>query len=95
MLDQQLSGLAGTDKAVIVLEHIKEQVLTYRQLSHLSLQKGKDGLRGKIEECGQQIIYWTVAEQDLGAEYRDTLLAARVCPMCGSTITKENLREAI
>jgi exonuclease SbcC len=93
--DMSLSRLAGIDEATIVLDHIKEQVFTSRQLRYLSLQIGKEGLQGKLDECGRMIVYFAASEKTLSKDYRETLLDAGVCPVCGSQITKENLEEAV
>lgn len=93
MHGQRLEKLVNIDNAANIISKITQKKETSKNLYllNISLVSCKSLLR-KTEES---IIANSAEEQRLANDYRNTLLAAGVCPMCGSKITSNILREAI
>jgi len=93
LLDMRINKLSGIDEAAAVLDAAHDK--HYRQ-SNLRLRKDfYEQNINRIRLLGGQAQQFTADEQRLAKEYRTTLLAAGVCPTCGSQITSQILKEAI
>ena len=93
MQDMRLSKLAGIDEAQEILDTLNAKIAR-RNTLHAAY-----GANHKVTVfLGMATASMEKAEQDekrLITDYKNTLLAAGVCPVCGSQITKELLKEAI
>jgi exonuclease SbcC len=93
MQDMKLSKLAGIDEAETILDTVRAKAIKADRLQHLGMQHG--AVEGEIGDCSRAIDTFTIREQSAIADYKNTLLAAGVCPVCGSEITPKILREAV
>lgn len=91
--DMRISRLVGVDEAGEILDGVREKMTKHGRLTLLGVGYKANVL--KITVAQKEADQAALDEQRMVAEYKDTLIAAGVCPVCGSQITKEILEEAI
>jgi hypothetical protein len=91
--DMRISRLVGVDEAGEILDGVREKIRRRDRLADRSniYRSNQVFLDAHVVAIRQ----WAEDEQRLVDNYKDTLIAAGVCPVCGSQITKDVLKEAI
>ncbi len=93
LLDMRLSKLAGINEAQAILDAASANLSRAERMMPLRNSYNLNNIRiASAKESAQRL---SIQEQCLVNDYKNALLAAGVCPVCGSVIDENNLKEAI
>jgi hypothetical protein len=93
IMKRQMEALTGIDEATSLLESTRVKLGNVGRIG--PLRNSYDLCSTNIRQSGNEVTNFARLEQRLSDEYRTALLAAGVCPTCGSQITEDALKEAI
>ncbi|HBR33882.1 MAG TPA: hypothetical protein DD734_04555 [Firmicutes bacterium] len=91
--DNALAKWATIDE----IEQAKKQVieLTEKRRNIVGLRQQLQTMDENITTVQQRAVVWEQRVAELEGAYKDALLAAGVCPTCGSEVTLESLQKAV
>ena len=91
--EQDIIRLAGLDLAAITYHSHAENIRQLDDLLSLQFQLRDIGQRLKTNKAA--INRWVYEEKRCCEEYKSALLTAGVCPVCGSRVSEQNLKEVV
>lgn len=88
-----LTKWAGIEEAEKVISEVT--TLTEKRRTLISLRQQLQTMDENITTAQQNAVVWEQRVAELEGAYKDSLLAAGVCPTCGTELTPESLKKAV
>ena len=92
-IEAKLSSLSGVDRAIELISEAEKKFMRLRTLTAI-----KDKLvviNRSVQDAHDKAFYWEQRVAELEGAYRDKLMAAGQCPLCGGQIEPERLKEVV
>ena len=88
-----LAKRAGIEEAEKVISEVT--TLTEKRRTLIGLRQQLQTMDENITTAQQNAVVWEQRVAELEGAYKDALLAAGVCPTCGTELTPESLKKAV
>lgn len=92
-MEAKINRLSGVDRVIDLISEAEGKLMQFKSLT--TIKAKLIAIDKSVQDAHDKAFYWEQRVSELEGAYRDKLVAAGQCPLCGGQIEPERLKEVV